>query len=470
MNALTEPLGPGAVGLLAVVLGISTILALLHLKRMKSPDDFLIVSHNASWWDLIASQVGYYMSMAAGLALMPALAYEFGPLALVFISLYFVSAVVSYVVIINSKSVKEYVRESYGLPGFVATSFVEGSGRRAVGFIIGGLMAIIYWGLFAVELVVLRNVFDAVFPAQSSVSIVLFAGGLVVVYCAIGGFLGTMRTDAVQTFILVCIIFWFTVAVLPRDTWDSLLTAKLFSVKPGAPMDGVIGLGISAVLLGIGYLIPQQDAWSRVSAAANRCSPKKASVGLFLALFAIIPSLVVGLWGVYMLQVSPNLSREEMEIIPGLIIKEFTGSGPVGLLLPCFVAVAISTADTALISSVQAFGTVSAKTVSTVTRCRALTVVFGVIGILVALLSPGVVDAVFALGAVPLSFIPIILLRVFGRPQRVWAAISVIAWGVMMGVAILVIGGEFRNVGPVILFVVAMVVYPLMNLGSKKNA
>ncbi len=460
-----EPLGAGAVVFLAVLLGVSALLALLHMGRVRSADDFLIVGHKAKWYDLLASQVGYYMSMAAGVALIPALTYEFGPIAILLVMGYFISAIASYWMLLSSTKVQSYLTAgNYGLPGFISSGFPTGTGGAAIGSFVAIVMAFIYWGLFGVEIVVLGNVFEVVFPGQPTFSIVLVVSVIVVAYASLGGLLGTMRTDGLQTVILIVIILYFTFAHIPNDYVSILLSRDVFQVRDGVPLGNVIGLGLSAVLLGIGYLIPQQDAWSRVSAVSRHESPSRSRWILMLSLLALIPSAAIGLWGLFMFSIDPGLSSaKEIETIPGLVIKHLSGKAPVGLLIPCFVAVAISTADTALLTCTQAIATLNRRWVNSVRKCRVWTAIFGLSGILIAVCSPRVVDAIFGLGAIPLAFIPLILWVALGKKAtKTWPAVAILIWGVGMGIVIIVVGGEFRNFGPVILLVVACVLYPVL--------
>jgi Na+/proline symporter len=77
MLYLDQPLGGGAIILLLIVLAISVYIGVRHLSRIRASKSFLIVDHKARGFDILASQAAYYMSLAAGVALVPALAFDF---------------------------------------------------------------------------------------------------------------------------------------------------------------------------------------------------------------------------------------------------------------------------------------------------------------------------------------------------------------------------------------------------------
>jgi hypothetical protein len=94
--------------------------------------------------------------------------------------------------------------------------------------------------------------------------------------------------------------------------------------------------------------------------------------------------------------------------------------------------------------------------------------VIGLSGLIAAYVSPSAVDAIFGLGAIPLAFVPIILGRIWTTQQSVWPVMVVLLWGVVMGFAIIIIGGEFRNIGPIILFLGALFAYPILEFLARK--
>jgi Na+/proline symporter len=326
-------------------------------------------------------------------------------------------------------------------------------------------MAVVYWGLFAIEIVVLKKIFEIIFPdAQSYTGIVILSIALCIVYAAMGGYLGTMRTDAFQTIFLCIILIIFTIVTLPNDTLSILFSSRLFSKWPTASWEDIIPFLISACLLGCAYLIVQQDAWSRVSSASRREGIKTISLNLSLALLAVIPTAFLGLWGIYAYEkFSADVNALGNDSVPGLLIRHFKGNAPVGLLLPCFVAVAISTADTALMTCVQSISTIRESWTDSVKKCRLWLVLLGLGGLVAAYISPNAVDFIFGFGAIPIVLMPVIIGKVMGRGKKAWPILIMLIVGFAMAILIIVIGGEFRNIGPPILFVLSIILYPVLN-------
>ncbi len=326
MLYLDQPLGGGAIILLLIVLAISIYIGVRHLSRVRTPKAFLIVDHKARGFDVLASQVAYYMSLAAGVALVPALAFDFGPIGIFGAIIYFISAIAAFLILLSSKQIQAYLSNNYGIAGFISIDFLTPE-KKWIEASIGITMAIVYWGLFAIEIVVLKKIFEIVFPdAQSYTGVVILSIALCIVYAAMGGYLGTMRTDAFQTLFLCIILIVFTIITLPNDTLSILISSRLFLKWPTASWEDVIPFLISACLLGCAYLIVQQDAWSRVSSASRREGIKTISLNLSLSLLAIIPAAFVGLWGIYAYEkFSADVNSLGNDSVPGLLISSCCG-------------------------------------------------------------------------------------------------------------------------------------------------
>ncbi len=97
-------------------------------------------------------------------------------------------------------------------------------------------------------------------------------------------------------------------------------------------------------------------------------------------------------------------------------------------------------------------------------KCRLWLVFLGLGGLVAAYISPNAVDFIFGFGAIPIVLMPVIIGKVMGRGKKAWPILIMLMLGFVMAILIIVIGGEFRNIGPPILFVLSMIIYPFLQL------
>ena len=479
LESLTEPLGAGAVVLLAFLLFASTIIALIHFRRVNSPSYFLIADHEAKWYDFVASQIGYLTSLGSGVVLFTALAYTYGPVTIpILVVGYLIAAAVIFLVLWRSREVREYLLENYGLPNFIASNFAEGKGRRFISGFSSFIIALVYWGIFAVEIVALKIIFDVVFPDQSSLPILFVSIGLVILYVSLGGYLSSMRSDGFQTLVLIIFIAFVSFIVLPEQFGaivhvPSIFSSEIFAKAANVSSEEVWGFGVAYILLAAVFLLISQDVWSRSSAVSGRKSLTPALVGILASTLGyLIPTVALALWGLYMFGLDPNLTSSQAETIPALLINKMAGKAPVGLLLPAFVMVAISTADTAILTSTQAINNLKGKWVNTLTKCRVWTAVLGLTGLVIALLSPDIVSTVFGLASILVAFLPLIIARMLNRGRKTGRAIVVLVVGAILGLVAVIIGGDMVLYAPILILILSLVLYPLLQIlrGGTKNA
>lgn len=305
-------------------------------------------------------------------------------------------------------------------------------------------------GLFGFELIALKIIFDGMFPNISTLPILVLSFILVIVYVGLGGYLSTMRTDGIQTVIFIVIMTYFSFFVLPEQFGfthvPDILSFEIFSTRPNVPGAEVWGFGIAWILLGFGFLLVSQDLWSRSAAVSQHRDLRNTSIGLVGSIFAIIPYTAIFMWGLYMFAIDPNLtSHGDLEQIVPTLINQMTGKAPVGLLLATLIAIAISTADTALMTSTQAIHGIKEQWFNTPLKCRVWTVILGLIGLSMAFAFPSIISGVFILSSLPLVFLPLIFARMMKKGRKVWAAITVLVLGVVIALGVGLFGGSRRS-------------------------
>lgn len=471
-----EPFGAGAVLLLTLLLVISTIIALLHSKTIKTPRDFLVAGHRATWYDFAGSQIAYSVGVGSVVIFFPSLSYTYGPIAIpIVLFAWLLSLIVFGGVLAKSAELKSFLKTDFGLPNFISGNFSHGLGREFVRVASCLILALVYWGLFGFEMVALKAILGEMFPGLSIWPILVLAFLLVILYVGLGGYLGTMRTDGFQTLVFMVVICFIGFVVMPEQfgsvhTLPKLSSIALFSKNPNVSVGDVWFFFAMYLILGFAYAISSQDQWSRASAVAQgpggaRLAHRNTYIGLAVSVIAFIPSVAILSMGLWMFQLDPSLSAPaDLETIPARLINLMAGKAPVGLLIPTLIAIAISTADTALITSIQAISSMSTRVRNSVVSCRTATVVLGLIGVCTAFAFPDIVSGVFALISLPVAFVPLIIARILKRGRKAWVAVTALVSGAVIGLGAGLMGGDVALAAPLFVLVIPIVLYLSLHL------
>lgn len=480
-----EPVGAGAVLLLTFLLLVSTIIALYHRKRINTAKEFLIANHKAKWYDFASSQIAYAVGVSSTIIFFPSLTYQYGPIVIpiVLVGLAF-SLLIFGLLLRKSKEVSNFLKTDCGLPGFISGNFKDGRGKNFILSFSSVIIALVYWGLFGFELLALKVLFGEMFPQVSSLPILVIAFGLVIVYVNIGGFLSTMRTDFIQTLMFMLIICFFSFSVFPQlfgsgHSIVNIFSAEIFSTHPNVSSGDIWFFAIIWFILAFAFPLTSQDQWSRGSAVsggpeAQKVEHRNTYIGLTVSILGFIPYVAILMMGLWMFAINPSLSGAGvLQTIPAKLINLMAGKAPVGLLIPVLIAIAISTADTALITSTQVIGGIKKKWGETPTSCRIATLILGLLGITTALLFPDIISGVWALVSLPVIFLPLILARIWNRGHKTWVAVVVLIVGTAIGLGAGMAGGEIAAASPLLVLIIPIVLYPLLHLvpiGGKSNA
>ncbi|MCH7663934.1 MAG: hypothetical protein IH859_08725 [Chloroflexi bacterium] len=471
-----EPFGAGAVLLLTFLLLVSTIIALLHRKRIHTSNDFLIADHKATWYDFASGQIAYAIGVGSVIVFFPSLTYTYGPIAIpIVIFAWLISLVVFGGLLASSSELKQFLKTNFGLPNFVSENFDNGNGRQFILFFASLILALVYWGLFGFELVALKVLLGEMFPKVSILPILLVTFALVILYLNMGGYLSTMRTDGFQTLIFMVIICFFGFYVFSEQFGDAhsipnILSLEIFSKRPNVPDGDIWFFALIWLILGFAYAVTSQDLWARSSAVAagpgaEKLEHRNTYIGLGLTILALIPTVAILMMGLWMFAIDPNLGGAgELKTIPAKLINLMAGQAPIGLLIPALIAIAISTADTALITSTQAILSTKEKWGKTVLSCQITTGIIGVLGVATAFAFPDIISGVFALLSLPVVFLPLIIARIWKKGRKTWVAVVVLVLGTAIGLSAGLMGGDIAQASPLLLLVIPMVLYPLLHL------
>jgi len=461
MASFMDPFGPGALGLLAVLLVVSTLIGLLHARRISTLEQFLTADRSAKWYDFAASQVGYTIGVATSVVLIPALAYTYGP-AIIPISClsYFISFVV-YALFLQNEELNRYLRKRAGLPQFVAGHY---SDDTFILYVSTGILAVVYWGFFGVEIVALKGLLVPIAVNASVVPILVLVFLLVVLYTDLGGYVSTLRTDALQTTFFIGVLCFIVFKYLPTPSGGigfGFADLAHWKVSASPSTHETLVLAASFAILGAAFIVSAQDVWVRSLAVSKRgTSHANTYIGLCVALVSFVPLFALFAVGAWATTWRSNLSPAEQQGIFGFMIRHLEGQAPVGLLLATLISIAISTADTALITTTQVVTATWKSRITSLRSARVLTAVFGVLGIGTALVFPDVISAFFALSSLPIAFLPLILARMFNRGTSVWVARGVLIGGAAIGLVAGLAGGQWGQAAPILVVVWGGVMFP----------
>lgn len=463
-----QPLGEGAILLLSGLLLVSTLIGLKY-SSVKSVSGFLIADNRGRWFDFAASQIGYIVGVASTVIIYPALAYAYGPIMIPVVCFaWLISLAVYYFFLYKNQELNNFLKTRYGLPQFVFDGFPEGKGTNFLYRFSFLILALTFWGLFGLELVGLQKLFGVIFTQSSNVHILILAFVLTVLYVILGGYLSTIRTDFFQTLFLIIISCYIAFSMLPEHfsafQIPNIFSSDIVSKSPKASTEEVAAISVIIILTGIGYLLTAQDIWARSTAVSQKVGHRNSYIGLVISILACVPYVAIFMMGIYMFAVNPNLPAEDFEKIPSLLVKMLTGKASVGWFIPTLIATAISTASTALMTSVQAIQGVSTEATRTISRCRVTTAVVGLFGIATGLAFPDIVSGVFALSGVPLAFLPLIFARMWKKTRKVWISAVVLTISTIIALVAGLYGGDVAKSAPLIVFVFSLLLYPLLTL------
>jgi len=231
----------------------------------------------------------------------------------------------------------------------------------------GGREALIFRGIYAVFMglgwAVLLNgyvigwLIRAVAPifSWSDIQILLFAGGLILVYCTLSGFLGVVYSDVVQFLIFFIGNLILIPVILNRVGGLSFIYEQAISQRgteffQALPPHGELGLMTLLFLIIQGFFFASSPAGGegytaqRFLAAKNEFHAQTGQLfNSFMTLIVrVVPFLFLGIIGAALLPAATT----DADKVWGILVSRFSVPGLTGILVAAELAAFMSTIDT----------------------------------------------------------------------------------------------------------------------------
>ena len=458
------------------------LIVYLTAKHIKSLDleTYLVNNRNTRTLPLVFTTLATFVGGGASIGLM-AIGYESG-FAAIGIGIAYVIGF--FILSFFAKKIHTIgvVQNIYSFPHFLNKKYVKQAGSlysQVFSLSVSGINICIFFFLLAAQFVgmasLLKFAFDIGYQTAAIISCIV-----VITYTAFAGLSGVIMTDMLQFIVILIMIILIFIPGIYIDTNALKLLDELPKEMLNGTFYGLLFLIGLPIFLAPSVLV-RMDIWQRILAAKNQKTAKRVSIisGLGMLPFYIIFPLVGMAFRV----------STETEIEPKYVAflflekhcNEFVlGFGVVGLL-----AALMSSGDSFLniisISAVKDFlGWRKEKKISsakfTQAKIRIATFVFGIIGMLLSLIFPKIVDLmVVGIGTIVI-FVPITLLAFIKKDVYGYrfAAISSILSGFLVNLAFFIFGiinpEKFEPKASFIpAFIVAAIVMIIGILFSKKD-
>ena len=288
-----------------------------------------------------------------------------------------------------AKKVREY--EVYTLPEILERQY-GGSSTKIVASLV---IATAWLGIIAGQIIAAGKILSVLWPGQLELLMVL-AASVFVVYTVLGGQYSILRTDMIQSVIIVVGLLLCLVVSLPAAGGLTAMTAVLppsYFSFPVSSSFGWMDLLTFLLFVGAAYLVGP-DIYSRIFCSR---SPEVAKRSVMIAAIAMIPiAFFVTLIGITARVLLPGISAESA--LPALILQAVP-VGLSGLVIAALLAAVMSSADTCLLttSTIITADVINPLRRSEMTETKLLMVsrigviVIGIISLLIALTLKGII-------------------------------------------------------------------------------
>jgi solute:Na+ symporter, SSS family len=326
--------------------------------------------------------------------------------------------------------------------GFVSfADFIE----HTHGLMCSRIVRVIYFFVFlvflAAQFVALGMVLKVLYNTPFNL-IVITSALVIIAYTALSGLRGVIFTDAFQLAILGLILFAF---ILPRTLDGGLL--KFNSLPPGflngLEMGPVFALG-TLLFSGLSLLV-RIDAWQRILAARDAETARKGFVwaGIIILPFFVGYTLI----GMDAYLIDPTLTTED-GVISSVFHHYFSNPWALALVSLSFLAAIVSSADSILNvlavnmtrdwpslkkywAELKTDGQQSERTNKALLKAvRIFTLVIGLLGLALALLSPHIILLIVGGTSGMLVFLPVTLGGLILKQPKPSAGITSVLCGI----------------------------------------
>ena len=212
---------------------------------------------------------------------------------------------------------------------------------------IGALIAGVYALTIAITQTIAIGKVLSVLTGYGDTSMMVLAGGIVILYTALGGMVSVTITDFIQWCIMTIGIFFLALplslnSVGGFSSLTSNLSASYFSIST----IGWRTIFSYFLLYFLGIMIGQ-DIWQRVFTAENATVARKGNIAA--GVYAIVYGVSTALLGLIAVVLFQNLNDSELAL-PRLILRTVP-AGVSGIIFAGFVSAMMSTAASGILAS-----------------------------------------------------------------------------------------------------------------------
>ncbi len=359
-----------------------------HSRDIKNNDDFLVAGRNIGWFFLLCTMGATVVGGGASIGAIGK-TYEWGILMLAVSAGWYVHFIFSGLFVApRFREAKLYTVADY-------FGFRYGPKSRFVAFLLSLFFSI---GVLGAQMVAFGKIITSMIPDLPYLWAVIIGGGMVIIYSTAGGLLAVIHTDVYQ-FIILIVGFAVTLILCVPDLVSN--TAEISAVVPAEFFQLEGGKGwlflistFFAFLLGETF---SPGYATRYCVGKNIKETKKGIVGSGVFLAFTFPAILFFI-ALYARLHFPNIDPEMA--LPKTILKlnnPFVGA----LIIAALMSAVMSSADSILNSSTAIFvkdlyEEYIAKSNPNIKKgliiARTSSITLGILGILLALILPNVID------------------------------------------------------------------------------
>ncbi|HEY3295376.1 MAG TPA: hypothetical protein VGL38_08050 [bacterium] len=465
-----------AIILLAVLLFGSLIVGFLSRRGMVSAKDYLF-ARDMTWYHFALNTIGTNISVSGGLVLTIAYAYRYGwSIGIGILGSFIIGLIVYRRFISKVLKVRAFFSETenYSIISFISNNYEADKDTRKLTTVVSVAIIVSYWATFSAELLAVAKILGP-FWADDAYWLILLGGLICVFYTIIGGYKSVFLTDGIQTGILGISVVWFSYSVFAAHP---VPVSTLFAART-IPISESIGVIVLLVVIGVAFQITAMDMWVRTQAAnasRNLSEPKSGLIWSVLGSIFFLGILSVGLLAYNILPVQ----AEGFEGVLPSLIKFTNGSGPatqgiIGSFLVLIFAVALSTADTCLITAAQVvyqdfLPSMKPGIEVSMMQSRLIVAVMGVLGVALAFVLPGVIEGAFLFAGAQLILVPLLIGSVKDDYKSPRVALTAVVVGLTIMFPMIVMDhGRWAAISPIIAVLVTGGIYFIFGKRTRKG-
>lgn len=335
--------------------------------------------------------------------------------------------------------------------------------RAVAALVTMGLFA----GTLAANFLVVGNLLESLYGIPPVMGIGSFAG-IIVAYTALGGFRGVVRTDILQTGIIVVSL----VVILPSFVFLEG-GATVFESLPSSHLDPLslpVQILVVYLLIGVFAYFGSQDLFQRVYATNDEHFARRGVLS-FAVVVLLISAVAVGL-GISTRALVPGIRADRALVV---LISEIVPAGFSGLAVLGFLALANAGADAKLLTitsnvTEDFLPHINAKFARQVALIERLVVVgLGLVALVVAVVAPTLTALLTGLGSwfAILGFV--VIATLYWNRMTDTAAFTGLVVGFVAPVLFIIVTGKVQAATLVGLIPTVLVVVVVSLLTSSKS-